>query len=64
MEAHMDIQNAVAVVTGANRGFGRQLAAELLKRGAKKVYAVLGVRIRSTSRGSCRFSWTSPTPLP
>jgi NAD(P)-dependent dehydrogenase (short-subunit alcohol dehydrogenase family) len=35
----MDIQNAVAVVTGANRGFGRQLAAELLKRGAKKVYA-------------------------
>jgi NAD(P)-dependent dehydrogenase (short-subunit alcohol dehydrogenase family) len=39
METHMDIQNAVAVVTGANRGFGRQLAAELLKRGAKKVYA-------------------------
>ncbi|SNS86813.1 Short-chain dehydrogenase [Streptosporangium subroseum] len=35
----MDIQNAVAVVTGANRGFGRQLAAELLRRGAKKVYA-------------------------
>jgi NAD(P)-dependent dehydrogenase (short-subunit alcohol dehydrogenase family) len=35
----MDIQNAVAVVTGANRGFGRQLAAELLKRGARKVYA-------------------------
>ncbi|WP_371783460.1 SDR family oxidoreductase [Streptosporangium subroseum] len=35
----MDIQNAVAVVTGANRGFGRQLAAELIKRGAKKVYA-------------------------
>jgi NAD(P)-dependent dehydrogenase (short-subunit alcohol dehydrogenase family) len=35
----MDIQNAVAVVTGANRGFGRQLAAELLKRGATKVYA-------------------------
>jgi NAD(P)-dependent dehydrogenase (short-subunit alcohol dehydrogenase family) len=35
----VDIQNAVAVVTGANRGFGRQLAAELLKRGARKVYA-------------------------
>ncbi|GAB1824171.1 SDR family oxidoreductase [Herbidospora sp. RD11066] len=35
----MDIQNSVAVVTGANRGLGRQLAAELLKRGATKVYA-------------------------
>ncbi|WP_066363574.1 SDR family oxidoreductase [Herbidospora mongoliensis] len=35
----MDIQNAVALVTGANRGLGRHLAAELLKRGAKKVYA-------------------------
>jgi NAD(P)-dependent dehydrogenase (short-subunit alcohol dehydrogenase family) len=34
----MDIQNAVAVVTGANRGLGRQFAAELVKRGAK-VYA-------------------------
>lgn len=35
----MDIQNSVALVTGANRGFGRHLAAELLSRGAKKVYA-------------------------
>ncbi|MEU3183538.1 SDR family oxidoreductase [Streptomyces sp. NPDC006923] len=35
----MDIQNAVALVTGANRGFGRHLAAELLSRGAAKVYA-------------------------
>jgi NAD(P)-dependent dehydrogenase (short-subunit alcohol dehydrogenase family) len=34
----MDIQNSVAVVTGANRGLGRHLAAELVKRGAK-VYA-------------------------
>jgi NAD(P)-dependent dehydrogenase (short-subunit alcohol dehydrogenase family) len=34
----MDIQNSVAVVTGANRGLGRQFAAELVKRGAK-VYA-------------------------
>ncbi|ETK33601.1 SDR family oxidoreductase [Microbispora sp. ATCC PTA-5024] len=38
----MDITNAVALVTGANRGLGRHLAAELLRRGAKKVYA--GVR--------------------
>jgi NAD(P)-dependent dehydrogenase (short-subunit alcohol dehydrogenase family) len=37
-EDNMDIRNSVAVVTGANRGLGRHLAAELVKRGAK-VYA-------------------------
>lgn len=34
----MELKNAVAVVTGANRGLGRQLAAQLAARGAK-VYA-------------------------
>jgi NAD(P)-dependent dehydrogenase (short-subunit alcohol dehydrogenase family) len=34
----MDLTNSVAVVTGANRGLGRHLAAQLLERGAK-VYA-------------------------
>src|SRR5689334_13626877 len=34
----MDISKATALVTGANRGFGRALAAELLARGAT-VYA-------------------------
>ncbi|GIE32514.1 short-chain dehydrogenase [Actinoplanes italicus] len=34
----MELTNAVAVVTGANRGFGRHLASQLLERGAK-VYA-------------------------
>ncbi|HEY4455342.1 MAG TPA: SDR family oxidoreductase [Pseudonocardiaceae bacterium] len=34
----MDISTSTALVTGANRGFGRQLATELLARGAK-VYA-------------------------
>lgn len=34
----MDLKNAVAVVTGANRGLGRHLAAQLVERGAK-VYA-------------------------
>lgn len=35
----MEITGAVALVTGANRGLGRQFAAALLARGAKKVYA-------------------------
>ncbi|WP_221327449.1 SDR family oxidoreductase [Actinoplanes sp. L3-i22] len=34
----MELTNAVAVVTGANRGLGRHLATQLLERGAK-VYA-------------------------
>jgi NAD(P)-dependent dehydrogenase (short-subunit alcohol dehydrogenase family) len=34
----MDISNATALVTGANRGLGRQFATQLLQRGAK-VYA-------------------------
>lgn len=35
----MNVENAVAFVTGANRGFGLALVKELLARGAKKVYA-------------------------
>jgi NAD(P)-dependent dehydrogenase (short-subunit alcohol dehydrogenase family) len=35
----MDLHDSVAVVTGSNRGLGRQFAAQLLGRGAKKVYA-------------------------
>lgn len=34
-----DLRNSVAVVTGANRGLGRHFAAQLLDRGAAKVYA-------------------------
>ncbi|MEU4424954.1 SDR family oxidoreductase [Actinoplanes sp. NPDC024001] len=34
----MELTDAVAVITGANRGFGRHLAAQLIERGAK-VYA-------------------------
>ncbi|WP_275783988.1 SDR family NAD(P)-dependent oxidoreductase [Pararhizobium gei] len=36
------IENSVALVTGANRGIGREFVAELLRRGASKVY--LGAR--------------------
>lgn len=38
----MKIQNAIALVTGANRGIGRELVKALLAAGASKVYA--GVR--------------------
>jgi NAD(P)-dependent dehydrogenase (short-subunit alcohol dehydrogenase family) len=35
----MKIENAVALVTGANRGIGLAFTRELLARGARKVYA-------------------------
>jgi NAD(P)-dependent dehydrogenase (short-subunit alcohol dehydrogenase family) len=35
----MDIPGSVALVTGANRGLGARLVAELLARGAERVYA-------------------------
>ena len=35
----MEITNSIALVTGANRGLGRHFAAQLLDRGAAKVYA-------------------------
>lgn len=36
----MKIENAVALVTGANRGIGHSLVNELIKAGAKKIYAL------------------------
>lgn len=35
----MNIENKVVLITGANRGIGRALLEEALKRGAKRVYA-------------------------
>lgn len=35
----MNVTNQIALVTGANRGIGRQFVLELLERGATKVYA-------------------------
>ena len=35
----MNVTNQIALVTGANRGIGRQYVLELLERGAGKVYA-------------------------
>src|SRR5690242_11692226 len=35
----MDLQNAVVLVTGANRGIGAEFVAQLKDRGAAKIYA-------------------------
>jgi NAD(P)-dependent dehydrogenase (short-subunit alcohol dehydrogenase family) len=35
----MDIQNKTVLITGANRGIGRALVQDALRRGAKRVYA-------------------------
>lgn len=35
----MDITDQTALITGANRGIGRQFVEELLERGARKIYA-------------------------
>ena len=35
----MDVTGSVALVSGANRGIGRRLVAELQERGAAKIYA-------------------------
>lgn len=35
----MKLENVTALVTGANRGIGKELVAALLQRGAKRVYA-------------------------
>ena len=35
----MNIENKTILITGANRGIGRALVDEALRRGAKKVYA-------------------------
>ena len=51
----MDLHDSVAVVTGSNRGLGREFAAQLLERGAKKVYA--------TARNPERVQIAGVTPL-
>jgi NAD(P)-dependent dehydrogenase (short-subunit alcohol dehydrogenase family) len=38
----MKLSKSTALVTGANRGIGRDFALQLLERGATKVYATRG----------------------
>lgn len=61
----MKIENAVALVTGANRGIGLAFARELLARGASKVYA--GARdpssIRQAGVHPLRLDVTKPDEL-
>jgi len=44
----VNIENKAVLITGANRGIGRALVEEALKRGAKKVYAATRVAFEHT----------------
>ena len=61
----MDIEGSVALITGANRGFGAELSRQLLDRGAAKVYA--GARdvdsITQASVVGVQLDVTSPTDI-
>ncbi|MDW5312816.1 SDR family oxidoreductase [Rhizobium sp. PL01] len=55
------IENAVALVTGANRGIGREFVTELLRRGARKIY--LGARDPATLAELVALDPTRLVPL-
>jgi NAD(P)-dependent dehydrogenase (short-subunit alcohol dehydrogenase family) len=55
VESNMNIANKTVLITGANRGIGRALVDEALKRGAKKVYA--------GARGPLQIADERVTPL-
>jgi NAD(P)-dependent dehydrogenase (short-subunit alcohol dehydrogenase family) len=52
---HMKIQDAVVVITGANRGIGKEFALQFLRRGAKRVYG--------TARDPRRMDVPGVTPI-
>jgi short-subunit dehydrogenase len=58
----MDISSSVALVTGANGGIGRAFVAELLKRGAAKIYAA--ARDTAALRDLVRDGHGRLVPLP
>ncbi len=51
----MNIQNKTVLITGANRGIGRALVNEALRRGAKRIYA--------GTRGALSVADARVTPL-
>jgi hypothetical protein len=56
------VDRAVALVTGGFRGFGAAVAAELLDRGASKIYATSRTAQPPAISESSRSCWTSPVP--
>jgi NAD(P)-dependent dehydrogenase (short-subunit alcohol dehydrogenase family) len=56
----MQVNGATALVTGANSGLGRQLAEQLVERGAAKVYGPASKPETVDIPGVTRSAWTSP----
>ncbi len=54
----MNITNKAVLITGANRGIGRALVNEALRRGAKRVYAGARSAFQHADKRVTPLSWT------